>query len=219
MSVKENFESILEKVEKAAHRSGRKAQEIDLIAVTKNASIQEMQEAYALSFKEFGESRLQKAIVKQKDFPDGVHWHFIGPIQSNKAVTIASHFSLIHSLSSLKIAKLLSDFGERREEKVRVFFQLDLSKEGLRNGFSRNEFIALQEDLISLKGLSLEGLMTMAPHTEDKNAIRMCFRTLFEIKNSFGNRYRSLSMGMSEDFEIAIEEGSTHIRIGSGIFS
>lgn len=218
MSVKENFESILERVRKAANRSGRREEEISLIAVTKHSSLEQMREVLSLSLKDFGESRLQKALVKQKVFPEKIDWHFIGPIQSNKAISIASHFSYIHSVSSFKIAQLLSEFGEKRGEKVKIFFQIDLSKEGVRNGFNPSEFLSHQETLLALRGLSIQGLMTMAPHTEDKGLIRACFRSLFELKRSLVSTCPFLSMGMSKDFEIAIEEGATHIRIGSELF-
>ena len=219
MSVKENFNLILEKIEKAAERSGRKASDITLVAVTKYASIDQMKEAYSLSLRNFGESRLQKAQPKIDLLPKDIHWHFIGPIQSNKIASIISFFNVIHSVSSLKIAKMVSDIGFKRGQKVTSFFQIDFSKDQKKNGFSLEEFLVLQEDLLTLEGLEVLGLMTMAPQTKDEKEVRRFFRDLHHLQSQFPGKYPFLSMGMSEDFEIAIEEGSSHVRIGSGLFS
>ena len=212
--MRENFNRLIERVEKAAILSGRILKDIQIIAVTKNASIQQMEEAYDLSLRLFGENRLQKALLKMPLFPKDVKWHFIGPIQSNKAIEIARYFSVIHSVSSLKLAQIFSSEGLKQQKKISCFFQVNCSGEAQKQGFTLEEFLLLEKELLALKGLEVQGLMTMAPRTLDQDKIRQCFRSLKNI-----SRYPFLSMGMSEDFELAIEEGATHIRMGSALFS
>jgi pyridoxal phosphate enzyme (YggS family) len=216
MSVKECFERLQERIEKAKARSFER--KITLIGVTKHASFEQMMEAHFLQIKDFGENRYQKALGKIPLFPKDIRWHFIGPIQSNKAVEIASTFSVVHSVSSLKLAKIFSLTALQKKQKIPVFFQIDHSQSGIRNGFKPEEFISMQEDLLSLEGLQIEGLMTMAPFTQDVKEIRSVFRALALLQRKFPGRYPSLSMGMTNDFEIAIEEGATHLRIGSALF-
>ena len=219
MSLKEKFHEVLEKIERAAERSGRKASDITLIAVTKYASIQQMKEAYSLSFRNFGESRLQMALPKIELLPDDIQWHFIGPIQSNKVVSIASSFTVLHSISSLNVAKKVSDIGLIKGKKIPSFFQINFSKSQEKNGFLLEDFLILQEDLLSLEGLEVLGLMTMAPHTKEEKEVRRFFKDLYRLQGQFPGKYPFLSMGMSEDFEMAIEEGSSYVRIGSALFS
>jgi pyridoxal phosphate enzyme (YggS family) len=215
MSLKKRLENILEKVEKSAIRSGRKASDITLIAVSKEASIQQILEAYDLGLRHFGENRLQKALPKQALLPKDIIWHFIGPIQGNKAASIAQAFPLIHSVGSCKMANRIG----LQASQSSCFMQLNLSEENSKEGFSLAEFLENQQALHAIEGLHIQGLMTMGPHTEDKEKIRSCFRQLASLQRKFPGLYSSLSMGMSQDFTIAIEEGSTHIRIGRELFS
>lgn len=217
--MRENFNRLIERVEKAAILSGRTLKDVQIIAVTKNASIHQMEEAYDLSLRLFGENRLQKALLKIPLFPKDVNWHFIGPIQSNKAIEISRHFSVLHSVSSLKIAQILSEEAIKQQKKIACFFQINSSAEVQKQGFSLEEFLSLEEDLLSLQGLDVQGLMTMPLHTSDEALIRRSFRSVFSLHQKKMDRYPFLSMGMTGDFEWAILEGATHIRIGSGLFS
>lgn len=216
MSIAKRLEALLEEIEKSVRKLGKKSSEITLIAVTKNASIEQMQEAYSLGLRHFGESRLNRG--KQALFPGDVIWHFIGPLQSNKVKQTMDSFSYIHSIESLKIAKKISCFAYEQGWKYPCFIELNLSEEKTKHGFLQEEFLAFKEELFSLQGLSIQGIMTIAPHTREEAKIRRCFHSLALLKKSLPLDSQKLSMGMSEDFAIAIEEGATHIRIGSYLF-
>ena len=201
MSVKELYESLLPKIGKAT-----------LIAVSKNATNEQILEAYEAGIRDFGESRLQAALSKKKDLPDDIIWHFIGPIQSNKAAAIAAAFSYVHSIASYKVAKIIS---KTSLFPCKCFIEVNITNDPAKEGFSREEFLLQKEELKALEGLDIQGLMTIAPYAQKKAPIRACFNELKEL----GKEYPFLSMGMSSDFEIALEEGATHLRVGSLLFS
>lgn len=219
MSVRNQLEILLEKIEKAALRSKRKAADITLIAISKQATVEQILEAYSLGLRHFGESRLKDFLGKRELLPKDIIWHFIGTVQSNKALAIAEAFSFVHSVTSLKTAKVLSDAAIKLQKKCSCFIELNLSNEKSKQGLSLKEFLLDKEELHRLEGLSIQGLMAMAPHTDEKEKIQACFKELSILQKAFPQDYPFLSMGMSSDFEIAIEEGSTHIRIGSLLFS
>lgn len=218
MNVKDRLELLLKKIEKAALQSHRKAADVSLIAVSKQASVLQIQEAYDAGIRHFAESRLKEFLVKKELLPKDIVWHFIGTIQSNKAFAIAKNFSFVHSVSSLKSATLLSEAALKLQKKCSCFIELNISEEGFKQGFSVEAFLMDKGALLALKGLSIQGLMAMGPHTEDTQEIRAVFKELAIIQKTYLIDYSDLSMGMSSDFEIAIEEGSTHVRIGSLLF-
>ena len=220
MGVKERFALLSEKVEIAAQNSGRKRSDITIIAVSKYASLCQMEESYRAGIRIFGESRLQVALAKQKtvSWKEEVFWHFVGPIQSNKALSIGASCSCLHSISSVKIAKKLSDYGLTRGEKVSCFLEVNILKDALKQGFFAEEIERLQEELFTLEGLQILGLMTMGPHTKKTEEMRQCFRAVAALRQHLPKTASFLSMGMSGDFSVAIEEGATHIRIGSYLY-
>jgi len=190
---------------------------VTLIAVSKNAELYQMEELYSAGVRDFAESRLQAAFVKKEKMPKDIVWHFIGPIQSNKAKRIAVSFDVIHSIASIKVAKIISDTLLEQGRTVSCFLEVNTSGELSKEGFSPEELQEALPLLQSLQGLKIQGLMTIAAHTEDTHLVRSCFRTLALLAKKLG--YHSLSMGMSGDYVIALEEGATHIRIGSLLFS
>lgn len=190
---------------------------VTLICVSKQASIEQMREAYEAGLKDFGESRLQNALDKKKQMPEDVIWHFIGPIQSNKAKAIATSFDFVHSIASLKVAKIISETCLALGRKMPCFIEVNISKEPAKQGFLEEELLEVLPELQSLQGLDIKGFMTIAPHTEDVQKIRVAFQTLASLQKRFG--YPFLSMGMSQDYVIALQEGATHIRIGSYLLS
>ena len=177
-----------------------------IVAVTKNATLSQMKEAYSLGIRDFAESRLQDALEKIPHFSSDVYWHFIGRIQSNKAAKIAQTFEFIHSVSSEKTLKII---GER----PRLFLQVNISKETAKSGFAEQELFSL--DLSSYP--QVIGLMTIAPLSEDSEEIQACFHKLAQLKKTL--KLPHLSMGMSQDFQLALAEGATFLRIGSYLFS
>ena len=218
MSVEKRFKFLLDEIENAALRSKRNASDISLIAVSKGVSVTQILEAYHLGIRHFAESKLKDFLAKRDLLPKDIVWHFIGTVQSNKALAIVEAFSFIHSVTSLKTAETLSRAAIRLQKKCRCFIELNLSGESSKQGFFVDQFLDNRDALHLLTGLSIEGLMTMAPYTPEKEKIRACFESLSKIQKRFSENYSCLSMGMSSDFQIAIEEGSTHIRIGSLLF-
>ncbi len=192
-------------------------QPVTLIAVSKQVPIEKMKEAYQAGLKDFGESRLQSALDKKKEMPKDITWHFIGPIQSNKAKAIATLFDWIHSIASLKVAKIISETCLALGRKIPCFIEVNISKEPAKQGFLEEELEEVIPDLQALEGLEIKGFMMIAPLTEDEQKIRLAFQRLASLQKQFGYPY--LSMGMSQDYLIALQEGATHIRVGSYLFS
>ena len=192
-------------------------QPVTLIAVSKQVSIEKMKEAYQAGLRDFGESRLQSALDKKKEMPEDVIWHFIGPIQSNKAKAIATTFDWIHSIASLKAATIISETCVSLGRKIPCFIEVNISKEPAKQGFLEKELEEALPALQALEGLEIKGFMTIAPLTKDEQKIHLSFQRLASLQKQFGYPY--LSMGMSQDYVIALQEGATHIRIGSYLFS
>ncbi|MBI2812493.1 MAG: YggS family pyridoxal phosphate-dependent enzyme [Candidatus Melainabacteria bacterium] len=184
---------------------------VQLIAVSKYATIEQMHEAYALGIRHFGESRLQTALPKISQMPKDVIWHFIGALQSNKINKIVEHFDYLHSVDSLAIAQAIAKCSKR----PKLFLQVNTSGEATKQGFTEEELLSQYTEILKLN-LPIVGLMTMAPLTSDEQVVRSCFARLRVLRDELNLPH--LSMGMSQDFPIAIEEGATFVRIGSLLF-
>lgn len=218
----ERISSIFKKITYAALRAERNPEEIKLIAVTKSQSVDKIIEAADLGLRIFGESRIQEAktkIEKIKDF--NIEWHMIGHLQTNKVKEAVKIFSLIHSLDSERLAIAIDKEACKINKVQRVLVQVKLSEEESKHGIKENGIEELLKICKNLKNIKIEGLMTIPPYFENPEYSRKYFKRLREIKNSFSEKYpyiRELSMGMSHDFEIAIEEGATMVRIGTALF-
>ncbi|MBS0653272.1 MAG: YggS family pyridoxal phosphate-dependent enzyme [Verrucomicrobia bacterium] len=212
----ERLKKIKDQIAEACHRSNRDHSEITLIAVTKYATLEAIREAYNLGLRSFGESRISTALEKMAQLPSDIDWHFIGHLQSNKVAKATGRFALVHSVDSLELAKKISAASTQQGCNTAVLLQVNTSGEPSKQGFTpdtcRDHFLELSQ----LPGITLQGLMTMAPLTEDASVIRSCFSRLRDLRDEF--ELRHLSMGMSHDFSIAIEEGATLLRIGSSLF-
>ena len=189
---------------------------ITIICVSKGVSLDKMQEAYDAGIRHFGESRLQEALLKKEKMPSDVIWHYIGPIQSNKAKAIAEHFDVIHSLASLKVAQIFSAVSQKTNRPLSCFVQVNITRNIHQQGFFVEELSHILPLIRSLPGLQIEGFMGLAPNTSDIEKIRNSFHSLFLLSKDFSLPF--LSMGMSQDYNIALEEGSTHLRLGSYFF-
>ena len=172
-----------------------------------------MKEAYHLGVRDFAENRVEAALLKMPQLPSDITWHFIGPIQSKKAAKIVQSFEFIHSIASLKTAELVAAWGEKLDKRPGLFLQVNTSGEKSKQGFTEEELLV---SFSACSSLNIVGLMTMAPLTEDQEVIRSCFHRLACLGNNL--KLPHLSMGMSHDFPIAIEEGATFLRIGSYLF-
>tara|TARA_R110001592_G_scaffold156705_4_gene387299 strand:+ start:3092 stop:3775 length:684 start_codon:yes stop_codon:yes gene_type:complete len=221
-SIAENISTVRDQIAKAATRSGRTADNITLLAVTKTQAPEKLREAYAAGQREFGENYVQEALDKIRllDLPDLI-WHFIGPIQSNKTADIAAHFDWVHSVDRLKIASRLSKQRPEGLAPLNICVQVNLSSEDSKSGVALEDAADLCEQIAKLPNLRLRGLMAIPAPCEGLEQQRKVFAPLAllfrELKGCF-EHLDSLSIGMSADYEAAIAEGSTIVRVGSAIF-
>ncbi len=203
-----------ERIARAAARAGRRREEITLIGVTKVKPAEAIREAYEAGLRHFGENYVQEFAAKRPALGDlpGAEFHMIGHLQSNKAAAAAELFDVIQTVDTAKLARRLNDAGRR----LRVFLEVKLSEEATKSGVPPGELPALVDAVRGCEGLELRGLMVMPPWSDQPEHSRPYFRRLRELGAQFG--LPDLSMGMSNDFEVAIEEGATLIRVGTAIF-
>ncbi len=220
--IEENLNRIKEKISNKCSEVNRDPEEVKLIAVSKNFGVRHIKEAFAAGQIDFGENRPQELDGKAKLIDENICWHFIGNLQKNKVKYVVRWAEYIHSVNSLSLAEEINKRAEKLDKIQKVFIEVNTSKEESKHGITEeSEVEALVYKTQELKNLKLIGLMTMAPYTKDENKIRKSFEFLRMLKYKFvsnGIRLEHLSMGMSADFEIAIEEGATMLRIGSAIF-
>jgi pyridoxal phosphate enzyme (YggS family) len=199
-----------------------KTGEVTLLAVSKAQPAEKLREAFAAGQKQFGENYLQEALNKQAELSDlSIEWHFIGPIQSNKTQPIAQHFSWVHGVDRLKIAQRLNDARPAELAPLQICLQVNTSGEASKSGITPDELPALAAAIKGMPRLQLRGLMTIPEPTEDENLQRQRFqqmRALLEDLNKNGAGLDTLSMGMSNDYALAVQEGATIVRVGSAIF-
>lgn len=213
-----------DRVARAAERSGRSAAEVRIVAVSKGHPLAAVRAALEAGISDLGENRVGEFTDKAARLGDeaSVRWHFIGHIQSRKTGPVAQAADLVHSVDRLKLAGRLSRDAEQAGRVLPVLVQVNTSGEDSKGGFAPAEAEDALADLLELPGLDVRGLMTMAPFTTDEAVLRSTFRRLRELNERLGTspayRGTELSMGMSNDFEIAVEEGSTLIRVGTALF-
>jgi pyridoxal phosphate enzyme (YggS family) len=235
--IAEKLRQIQDGITSACTQAGRKPEDVRLIVVTKTASVEQILEVIRAGFTELGENRVQhlKQIADQvtlslqtagqANLVPQVRWHMIGHLQRNKVKPSLQICTMVHSVDTLRLAEEIDTASEKLHLHASVLLQVNCSNEPQKYGAPVGAAIHLAEQIASMPNLRLEGLMTMAPLTMDKEIVRSCFaraRELFEeIKSEkiAGSRFRQLSMGMSQDYEIAIEMGATMVRIGSAIFA
>ena len=222
----ENTSKIFKKAIHAAMRAGRNPGDIKIIAVTKTVSVEMIKEAVNVGLRMFGENRIQEAEKKVMSdelrvMSEGIEWHFIGHLQKNKAKYAVKLFDVIQTVDSIDLAIELNRLAEKAGKVQRVLAQVKLSEEESKHGTSEDELRPLLDKIRELGNLKLEGLMTIPPYFDDPQQARPYFRRLRELRDNMekaGFNLPELSMGMSNDFEVAIEEGATMVRIGSAIF-
>jgi pyridoxal phosphate enzyme (YggS family) len=223
ISVAANLERIKERVALAADRSDRDAADVTLIAVSKTFAAEAVREAYAAGLRRFGESRIQESEAKRAELVD-LHatWHFIGHLQSNKARRAVELFDRVDSVDSMSIAQRLNDAAAAESKRLRVLLEVNLGGEASKTGIAGTGLPALAEGVAAMPNLEPLGLMTVPPFSEDPLETRGYFRRLRELRDDLSEELDwplpVLSMGMSQDFEIAIEEGATEIRLGTALF-
>ena len=203
------------RLEQACRRTGRNPADVTLIAVTKGQSVHSIREnVLAHGHTVLGESRIQEWRTKATELP-GVEWHLIGNLQTNK-VKYCRPFHTLHSLNSARLADALEEYGAKRDHVFRVMLEVNVAGEANKQGVLPDETEALTRYAQSLPHLNVAGLMTIAPYDDDPEASRPVFRKLRALRDTLG--LKELSMGMSGDFEVAVEEGATYVRVGSALF-
>lgn len=195
-----------------------------LLAVTKTHGVDKIMEVYDYGLRDFGENKVQELLDKKEKMPKDINWHLIGHLQSNKVNKIVGEVELIHSADSLKILKKINNRAKALSIVQNCLIQVNISKEYSKSGFYEKDINDLIKQISNLENIKIEGLMTMAPNTEDEEIIRNCFSGLKKIFDNLSNlsynniEMKYLSMGMTHDYKIALEEGSNLIRVGSKIF-
>lgn len=235
MGISENLTVIQQRINDSAVRAGRDPKDIKLIAVTKTVELQEIIEAVKAGVSILGENRVQEAKEKVKNYElrvtpappigkggsGGVEWHLIGHLQTNKAKAAVQMFDLIQTIDSVELAAEVNNQAGKMNKAQRVLVQIKLSEEATKRGVSEKDMTELLEEVSKMQHLKLEGLMTIPPYFDDPESVRPYFRRLREIRDEAsakGFSLPELSMGMSNDFEVAIGEGATMVRIGTAIF-
>lgn len=219
-----NIAAVREQISRAAERAHRDYNEITLIAVSKTKPIELVKMAYTLGITNFGENRVQEALPKLTNFhPPEVHWHMIGHLQSNKASRVADTFDYVHSVDNLHLAQVLSKHAAERARPLPILLQVNIAGEASKEGMAPEEVSALARQIAGLPHLDVQGLMTIAPLVPDAEQVRPVFRALRELRDRLRDKLPShswhhLSMGMTDDYSVAIEEGATLVRIGRAIF-
>lgn len=220
--ITENLAQLRAKIEETCKRSGRKPDEVTLIAVSKYFGVDAIVEAKNCGLTDFGENRAQELTLKFEKLGNDVTWHMIGTLQKNKVKYAVNAAELIHSVDSLELVEEINARAEKLGKVQKILLEVKTSEEETKSGLeTENEILSLVKRCSELENIELKGFMTMAPLTEDANIIRKSFRDLRNLKDQINNKgynLTELSMGMTSDFEIAIEEGATMIRIGSAIF-
>jgi hypothetical protein len=220
-TIRENFLRVMERIEKAARRVGRDPSEIKLVAVSKTVEASRIQEAIEAGVSILGENYVQEAQKKIEAIGHSVAWHFIGHLQTNKAKYAIRLFEMIHSLDSFPLAEELNRRAEQVGQVAKVMIEVNISGEATKFGTDEEKVFSIARGILNLRHLSLEGLMTMPPYFDSPEMSRPYYIKLRELKEKMireGIPLKELSMGMSNDFEIAIEEGATYVRVGTAIF-
>ena len=222
--LRENLQEVVEKIQSACRRAGRNRSEVTLVAVSKTKPAATLQEAYDLGVRVFGENKVQEIREKYQVLPKDIEWHMIGHLQTNKVKYIVDKVRLIHSVDSLRLAEVIEKEAEKQDRIVDILLEVNVAEEESKFGLKTAEVLPLAEKLTALSHIRLRGLMTIAPFVENPEKNRAIFANLHKLyvdikeKNIDNGTVSILSMGMTNDYEVAIEEGATMVRVGTGIF-
>lgn len=222
--LKEQLTEVEERIQAACKRSGRDRKEVTLIAVSKTKPVEVLKEAYDLGVRIFGENKVQELTEKYEQLPSDIHWHMIGHLQTNKVKYIVDKAELIHSVDSLKLAETIEREAEKKNCIARILVEVNVAEEESKFGLKMSEVIPFVDKISKYPHINVCGLMTIAPFVENPEKNRPIFADLRKLsvdirhKNVDNSNVSILSMGMTNDYEVAIEEGATMVRVGTGIF-
>ncbi len=225
VSIKENVARVLERINAACRRAGRQPEGVKLVAISKTFPAECIRKAYEAGLREFGENKVQEARSKQPGLADlAIIWHLVGHLQTNKVRVARELFHWVHSVDSLRLAQKLDQSAAAGGARLPVLIEVNLGGEESKSGLRAEDVLPLAEEVSRLETLELRGLMTLPPFLENPEEVRPYFRRLRELAREVDSRrlpgvsMQELSMGMSHDFEVAIEEGATIVRVGTAIF-
>ena len=222
--LKDQLQEVEKRIQAACDRAGRKREEVTLIAVSKTKPVETLQEAYDLGVRIFGENKVQELTAKYEALPKDIHWHMIGHLQTNKVKYIIDKAELIHSVDSLKLAETIEKEAAKHDLNADILVEVNVAEEESKFGMKMEEVIPFVEKVSAFPHVRVRGLMTIAPFVEDPEENRSIFADLHKLyidikkKNHDNDTVSVLSMGMTNDYEVAIEEGATMVRVGTGIF-
>ena len=222
--LKDQLQEVEKRIQAACDRAGRKREEVTLIAVSKTKPVETLQEAYGLGVRIFGENKVQELTAKYEALPKDIHWHMIGHLQTNKVKYIIDKAELIHSVDSLKLAETIEKEAAKHDLIADILVEVNVAEEESKFGMKMEEVIPFVEKVSAFPHVRVRGLMTIAPFVEDPEENRSIFADLHKLyidikkKNHDNDTVSVLSMGMTNDYEVAIEEGATMVRVGTGIF-
>lgn len=220
----DNLAKVKERVAAAALKANRDVNDITLIAVSKTKPVEMVQEIYDLGIREFGENKVQEIVMKAEVMPDDINWHMIGHLQRNKVKQVIQKACMIHSVDSIRLAEEISKQATNMNITVPILLEVNVAREESKFGFTTDDIYDAFEYIANLPGIFIRGLMTSAPFVDNPEDNRVYFKELRQLcvdlkaKNKDNTCMDILSMGMTNDYEIAIEEGATHIRVGTAIF-
>ena len=222
--LKENFQSVEARIQAACDRAGRSRKEVTLIAVSKTKPVEMLQTIYDAGSRDFGENKVQEMCDKIEQLPTDIRWHMIGHLQTNKVKYIVGRVSLIHSVDSLHLAQEIEKQAAKLDVIVPILIEVNIAEEESKFGIHKEETISLVREVATLPHIRIQGLMTIAPYVENPEVNRAYFRGIKQLsvdiarENIDNVSMDCLSMGMTGDYEVAIEEGATMVRVGTGIF-
>ena len=222
--LKENYRNVQENIQRACEKVNRSVDEVTLISVSKTKPLSMLQEAYDCGAREYGENKVQEMTEKEGQLPKDIHWHMIGHLQTNKVKYIAPYVHLIHSVDSLKLAQEINRQGEKCNRSIPILIEVNIAEEESKFGIKKDETISLVREISKLPHVAIKGLMTIAPFVDDPEDNRVYFRGIKELSVDIANENIDnlcmdvLSMGMTGDYMVAIEEGATMVRVGTGTF-
>lgn len=222
--VRENLEQVEKNIQAACEKAGRSRDEVTLVAVSKTKPVSMLMEAYDSGIRIFGENKVQELCDKYEQMPKDIQWHMIGHLQTNKVKYLVDKAALIHSVDSVHLAKVIQKEAEKKQVTVPILIEVNVAEEESKFGTTLEEALQMVREISLFPNVRIEGLMTIAPFVENPEENRKYFRALRQLavdinaKNIDNVHVRILSMGMTNDYMVAIEEGATMVRVGTGIF-
>lgn len=222
--LKENLANIEKNIEQACKNAGRSRDEVTLIAVSKTKPVEMLQEIYDENIRDFGENKVQELCSKMEQLPSDIRWHMIGHLQRNKVKYIVGKVELIHSVDTYRLAEEINIQAKKQNVIVPILVEVNIAHEESKFGISAEDAILLVEEISKLENIRIKGLMTIAPYVENPEDNRLYFRKIKQLSVDITNKnidnvfMEILSMGMTGDYMVAIEEGATMVRVGTGIF-